>query len=312
MSYSSCILSFHNRSNAICPLVIMAEATAHLFTTLKEIIELCESGQLSSGAFVQGLKSAGIGVKELKTLSGLLSKIAKAKTEAICKKSAHGSAPQRQSLDVGTREQVLCPHNTSQGDNVNVEPYKQAATRFRQVRGEYTNVEAPKRAAVRLHNALKIKNITFDPSLLHKLQTWPSSTSQNQPDLTAPDPSKESLSSLGGIYVSLCRSEEARAIIDVKRRFISMALFRSVRAAKYHSGYKWDLGAKNALISIISEQKDSGALVDTVTHTSDTVTDIAKNLSKYFELGKSFDEWSRECGGDGYLLLIPTEIPETT
>jgi hypothetical protein len=105
-------------------------------------------------------------------------------------------------------------------------------------------------------------------------------------------------------YIKLRRSDEGRAVLDVKRRFELASLYNSAVTFNYHTGTEWRKGGCNCLATAIS-----GEFPDNFQEENES---IESHLKRYIELGHGFNEWAKCLGGVGYLMLLPLAVPEST
>lgn len=153
----------------------------------------------------------------------------------------------------------------------------------------------------RSKKALQLDNVRFESGCVSEMQDWVLGKETRVCDLVGLQTSTEAFKSLSGLYSSLRQEEHARAITEVRRRFKHVAIFRGVKDAGYHTGERWVRGAKSQLTATLRSEQ-----------VVDADKEIEKNLERYVELGQGFNTWSHALGGDGYLLLLPMNLPEST
>jgi len=157
-----------------------------------------------------------------------------------------------------------------------------------------------KRVERAFDKARQAKSVNIQAAILEKIRQWVSGN--NIPSLAeAQDPVVHSPSFLA-LYSSLRKDEDDKTLTKLKRRFKLLSIYRGVVDAGYYTGRAWARGgAKNKLLTLL--HREGLANEEDLT---------AQNLERFVQLGQGFNIWSEAFGGDGYLLLLPTEISETT
>lgn len=105
--------------------------------------------------------------------------------------------------------------------------------------------------------------------------------------------------SISTAYTKLRRDDIGRAINTIQRHFFLVSLYDAVVGGKYHSGSVWFPRAKHDLTRFIASE---------VKEAQDTVL---KHIELYVDYGRAFSLWAQELGGRYYLLILPTDIPES-
>ena len=154
--------------------------------------------------------------------------------------------------------------------------------------------------ARRMKKVLKIESIKPDLAVRNQLQQWTTDRESFFDDQISSSTTIKSGSSLRNLYSILQNQTTSQAITEIKRRFIFISIFRGAVEANYHTGEKWIQGAKSTFAALVEREVD------------DEPECVEQNLIRFVELGHSFGKWSEALGGDRFLLLHPTTIPEST
>ena len=156
----------------------------------------------------------------------------------------------------------------------------------------------PSDHAHRMKKLLKIESIKPDLSVRDHVQQWTTDRTSFFDDQMNSSTTIKSGSSLRILYSTLQTQSTSQAITEIKRRFIFISIFRGAVQANYHSGEKWIQGAKSTFAALVKVEDQQEC--------------VEQNLVRFVELGHSFVKWSEALGGDRFLLLLPTTIPEST